>query len=259
MACLEALYRSSEGVAHLSVVLVDAGSTDGTLHAVSELFPDVLVISESSFIYWSAGMRIAWEAGQRFDHDLVLWLNDDLALLPNAIESLLLEERFMSATGQKCIMVGKVLSPSTGEVTYGGFRRRPGSISKLSWQHLEVDHSGCDTMNGNCVLLPRECFTVIGNFSRKFSHSFGDIDYGLRACKAGYTILQSVATVGYQERSSQIYSGQRLKVSFHNMRKIMNDPKGIPLAEWLYFCKTHGGRLWPINFALRYVTAFRNF
>jgi GT2 family glycosyltransferase len=257
LECLDALQASARNVAQLHVILVDAGSSDGTREAVRKQYPDTQIVEQDSEVYWTTGMRLGWEAGAALAHEFVLWLNDDLAIRRDAISSLL--TRYEELSGEytdKLIVVGRVKLPKSPEIAYGGYSRRAGSHSRLSWQRTENANDLCETFNGNCVLLPRRAFQEIGNLSRVYRHSLGDIDYGLRAQSAGYRIVQTSTAVGEQGRNLQVYSGARLKPSLRNLQRLLRDPKALPPREWLHFCRSHGGKLWPLNFVIRYVRAF---
>jgi len=112
------------------------------------------------------------------------------------------------------------------------------------------------TMNGNCVLVPSIATEDVGILSDRYRHSTGDVDFGLRASKAGYRIIQSRLPVGYGVANKTVYSNRNAKLGFGKMKYVLTSPKGIPFDEWLYFCRTHGGWLWPVNFAYRYMRIF---
>jgi len=48
----------------------------------------------------------------------------------------------------------------------------------------EVQH--CDTINGNCVLVPAQIANELGALESAYAHGMGDIDYGLRAKQRNY-------------------------------------------------------------------------
>src|SRR4051794_20060 len=87
LACLTSL-TDQQCVADLRVVLVDAGSEDGTRDQVAAKFPDTVIVPVGADVFWGQGMRIAGEHGRR-EADYHLWLNDDVVLSPSALQELL--------------------------------------------------------------------------------------------------------------------------------------------------------------------------
>lgn len=251
IACLNALPRACAEELAYTVFLVDDGCSDGTSEAIAQFFPEVRLIKGSGKLYWNRGMHRAWSEALTTPTDYYLWLNDDLAPLPGSLNGLV--EYSMQRTGQyqgKLIVVGRVVSALTHQTTYGGYKRREG-ISRLRFRHLGEDEIQCDTMSGNCVLIPDSAPAEIGLNDLSYSNAFGDVDYGLKAVRAGYTILQMPEPVGFQEFSRD-YKNSVWKLTLRNARYIFTHPRGIPLLEWYAFCRTNGGRLWPLNFGLRY-------
>jgi GT2 family glycosyltransferase len=251
LACLVSLKAACTDALDYKVFVVDDGSSDGTFESITKLYPDVRIVRGSGNLYWNRGMRRAWVEAQPTPTDYYLWLNDDLAPLPGTLWALV--QYSTENAGRfhgKLIVVGRTVSPDTGQTTYGGYKRRNG-ISRLRFRHLRDDEVLCDTMNGNCVLIPAAATTDVGINDERFSHAFGDVDYGLRAVRAGYTILQMPQPVGKQSFNDQ-YKRSISRMTLRNARFILTHPKGIPLIEWFAFCRSNGGPLWLVNFGLRY-------
>jgi len=134
-------------------------------------------------------------------------------------------------------------------LTYSGLRRtgphplrfvrvEPGAHSKL-----------VDTFNGNVVLLSARLARHLGGIDGGFSHSFADIDYGLRARARGVPVILASGTFGSCSRDP-------------------DPPRAPVLDEWREFRGVKGGgnfdslrRLlrrrhrigWPIPIATSYV------
>ena len=256
LASIKSALCQADTTLSVRVVLVDAGSTDGTVEALSGL-PGVQVVKEASNIYWNAGMRRAWLLALEEPSDFYMWLNDDLELRSGTLRSML--QLYEKSGSVRTIIVGKTVCPSSSTVSYGGYRRAS-RWSRIRWKRLEPNESSCDTMNGNCVLIPHQATQDVGVNSAVFRHGFGDIDYGMRAKKRGYDILQLETPVGEQERNiAHVYNGAKINFTWKNVLQVFSDPKGIPFLEWLYFCIRHAGPLWPANFVSRYVKVFRLF
>ena len=179
LACLEALYKCFlPNGNNLCVFLVDDASDDGTAEAVSSQFPSVNLIQGTGNLFWNRGMQLAWDiASKTRDFDFYLWLNDDTFLFENSLECLL---SAAETTNENSIIVGTTCSTENGKLTYGGFSKE----DKLIEPNGVLQE--CVNFQGNFVLVPRIVFQKIGTLDKLFHHAIGDLDYGLRAQKAGF-------------------------------------------------------------------------
>jgi GT2 family glycosyltransferase len=249
LVCLDALKNQRTiDDAGLQVYLVDAGSTDGTVGAVRERFPDVNLIPRDDSLFWCGGMRAAFDEAAKEDHDYYLWLNDDTTLQDHAVRTLLDTCRQVRAwEGRDCIIVGSTRDPQTGQHTYGGAvrssRYRPIKFSPVI---PSSKPQRCDTMNGNCVLLPREVVSLIGGLSPEFTHAMADTDYGLRAKAAGVPIWVAPKYMGFCERNPPP-PWTNPKIPLRKRLEIMKSPKGRPPCEWVFFARRHTGLRWPVH------------
>ncbi|MBT4484977.1 MAG: glycosyltransferase family 2 protein [Candidatus Latescibacteria bacterium] len=246
LACLKALYSQTgmEGV-EVNTYLVDDGCTDGTGDAVREAFPGVRVLQGDGNLYWCGGMRFAWAEAMKENYDYYLWLNDDTLLFDNALRTMLdTAVTVRESHGQDGIVVGSTCDPDTGKQTYGGVQR----IDKtLGFRLIEPSDKPqcCDTMNGNCVLISKAVARVTGNLSGRFTHAIGDTDYGLRACRDGFSCWIAAGYVG-ECRQNPRPDWTNPETPLRERLKNLRDPKGLPPGEWIEFAKRHAGWRWPL-------------
>ena len=258
LSCLERLAaQSDQAGAEVRVVLVDDGSTDGTGAAVRARFPDVQVVEGSGQLYWNGGMRRAFEIAEREAPDFFLLLNDDTHLYPGALGRMLQAHRDLTSAGERrCLVVGSTLDPSTGRQSYGGWRRgprlNPGAIRMIEPGPVVAR---CDTMNGNCVLLPRDVFERVGNLDAAFRHSMGDIDYGFRARRAGCALWVAPGFVGECLANTGTGLWAERSLGGREMWRRLLGPKGLAPAEWAVLTSRHFGPFWPAHFAWPYLKA----
>lgn len=248
-ACLDTLFQNTLPADYsLDVFLVDDGSTDGTEQAVHKRYPQVNIIRGDGSLYWNGGMRVAFAAAMAKDFDYYLWINDDTLLFPPAISKLVKTSRELQATHDKgVIVVGSTQDESDGRLTYGGVIRprnwKATTFTLVAPRDVPVE---CETMNGNCVLVPREIAEAVGNMEQKFAHAMGDLDYGLRARYAGFSVWVMAGFAGTCSRNSAIgsFNDASLPVTVR-LRKMMQ-AKGLPLSSWRVFTQRHAGLLWPV-------------
>ena len=249
LACLEALFRNQlpEGYS-LEVFLVDDGSNDGTSDAVKQQLPEVHLIEGDGNLYWNGGMRVAFAAAMQRGFDYYLWLNDDTLLYPYALSTLLVtEEEFENKQGKSAVIVGSTQAEPGSAVTYGGQVRIshwiPNKYQLVTPTDIAIT---CDTMNGNCVLIPCGIAKEVGNLDVAFVHAMGDTDYGLRTWNAGFQVVVMPGYAGQCERNSVVntFADTRLGVQ-ERFKKILGK-KGLPFRAWYVFTKRHCGILWVI-------------
>ena len=205
LRCLDLLMPQlgEEGV----VYLVDDGSTDGTGTKVRAGYPAVRVIEGDGSLFWAKGMRKAWESAvaERDDWDGYLWLNDDTELDMDAMHKLL------AANNGECIVVGD-LANAKGEVVYG---LREGGL-----------------FTGNCVLVPRKVYELLGMICGEYSHAWADSDYAMQAKRAGIDVV-SAGVVGQAEGHPNRPSLKGL--TLRERIGMLRNPKGWNLHDlWLY-------------------------
>ena len=250
----------------LSVYLVDDGSTDGTAEAVKAAYPQVTLLQGDGNLFWNRGMHMAFAAALDRDYDYYLWLNDDTLLYPKALKGLLQTsvEVHFAQVNAPAIIVGSTCDPETGSLTYGGMVRG-GWWCPLRFPLVEPGEQPqrCDTLNGNCVLIPRSVARVVGNLDLAFTHYMGDLDYGLRTQQQGYTVWIAPGYVGTCSPNllPKSWSGAIADSSWERRWQQMWQPKGLnlknvtlpPLAEWQVFAQRHAGLLWPIYWFAPYL------
>lgn len=260
--CLTALKKQKPCKASVDLFLVDDGSTDGTALAASGIFPNATVIRGDGNLYWGGGMRLAFSQAMRKDYDFYLWLNDDTHLDEDAL--LRIFQAYADASlqlGGLLIIVGSTHDHESETVTYGGWRRRAGKLGSISWELIppQMEHwTLCDTMNGNCVLIPRTVVERNGNLDTNFTHAMGDLDYGLRAIKKGCQVVIAPGYYGICGANSGagLWTDERLPLLVR-WEKLLS-PKGLPIREWMIFSRRHKGNPWLLVWLSPYLMFWVN-
>lgn len=229
--CIESVFRISPDI---HVFAVDDGSNDGTADALRKLLGNGRVIKGSGQLFWSRGMALAWEAAMatgEVSYDFTLWLNDDIELLPSALDELF---ECSHAMANGAVITGLVKERTTGATIYGG----SSSDGRLLQESGNMEPVAF--MNGNCVLVPRGVSDSIGTIDPTFHHDLGDVDYGLRAIRAGYRVFttRNIVAVGEQNEFCRV---RKPRSSIAGRFRKLYSPLGSPPYLNFLFRKRHYG------------------
>ena len=103
----------------LHIIVVDDASTDGTVQAIIDKYPDILIIEGDGSLYWGGGICAGMKLAQQKKGDFIWWLNDDLEVTKTCLCELI----SASESNKKGIYVGVVLD-DCGVPIYGGIKRK---------------------------------------------------------------------------------------------------------------------------------------
>lgn len=224
--CLAAV-AAQEGVP-FEAILVDNGSTDGTVDYVRAAFPWVRIVALPSNRGFAGGNNagVAHARGR-----YVALLNNDTAAAPDWLRELLsgLDEASGVALTTSLIVYmhdpGTIDSAGDGLLRWGGaFKRHHGAPASVAAEPAEV-FGVC----GAACLLPREVFDELGGFDEEFFASHEDVDLSYRARLRGYRCRYVPSAVVRHRGSSTLGRTSALSV-FHGQRNL----------EWVYLKNTPG-------------------
>jgi GT2 family glycosyltransferase len=243
LRCLDSLFGQARTEASVGLFLVDAGSTDGTAEAVARSYPQVNVIRRGDDLYWCGGMRVALARAYEDDPDYYLWLNDDVVLDVGALANLLSTQASLDHRERPpAIVVGSTRDPTSGRVTYGGVTRSH-PLRRLRYELVVPGEQPrrVETMNGNCVLVPREVVARIGTLASVYTHGLADYDYGHRAERAGCEVWIAPGTIGTCAHNDPVPD----PLTFLDYGRRTTAPTtGLPPQEWTAFSRRWAGPLW---------------
>lgn len=182
LRCLRSIGRGCD------VYIVDDGSEDGTCEAVLEAgYP---CIKAGGNLFWAKGMNLAWRVAAEGNYDFYIWLNDDVVLKQGAIAGLLKD--YSRVGGGASVIVG----PTSTDAS-----ETRSSYSATTLQDEQIFPSGEPQQaegwfNGNCVLIPREVYEIVGMIDGAYSHGRADYDYAERLKLAGIPFYCASQFVG---------------------------------------------------------------
>lgn len=247
--CLTALNVSMSGCDY-EVSISNSGGEVEIPRELIDLGVAVKVTKTDTNSFWAQSMETAskaWDSSSRFTH--VLWLNDDVELLPESIRNLM--SSMYSGTAD--ILVGQT-SSSKGLFSYGGFVRR----SKFKPLHFDSvfakdEPRHVETFNGNIVLLGPSALRALGPFLFGYKHYLADIAYGLEATRRGFRVLVAPGFSGTCEPN--LKQNPALDKSAPRIQRIraLTTPPGLPIRQQWKFSIRYGGFFGLAYFSATYV------
>lgn len=232
LKCLDFLTKSINEVQNYTfdIYLTDDNCTDGTSQAIKDKFKSVKILTSGGELYWCRGMLLAWNYASRIkNYDFYLWLNDDVILFENAINSLITSSELVNSPA---IISGAFRSQFNNVMTYGGMINDRFIIPNGKLQEF-------DFLNGNLVLIPKIVYENIGMLDGAYHHGMADFDYGLRAKKKGFKLFLTSDYVGYCERHDPIIlKCYDSKYPIISRFKFLYAPNGLnPFVNYRFYLK----------------------
>jgi N-acetylglucosaminyl-diphospho-decaprenol L-rhamnosyltransferase len=227
-SCIEGLRE--EGPAEL--VVVDNGSTDGSLGDVRTRFPEVEVLVPGPNLGYGAAANRGIAATES---PWILVCNPDLEIRPGSLAEL--TAALIDDSG--CALVGPLIRDSDGK-RYPSARRFPNMIDAgghallgifapdnrftRSYQqaHLEAAGSGPETVDwvsGACFLVRRSAFEAVGGFDESYFMYAEDVDLCWRLGRIGWRVLYLP--------SAEVTHSQGVSTDNHPFRMIVEHHRSL--------------------------------
>jgi GT2 family glycosyltransferase len=192
--------RCLESVRRFETIVVDHGSTDGTLELVRERFPEVRIVEQPNLGFGAgnnAGMRVA--RGRYW-----LLLNSDAWVVDGGVESL---ADFADAHPEAAVVGPRLVNPDgtlqrsvRGEPTLWRLATEYLFIRKLAPRSPRLnplyvggfDHDRvreADWLSAAALLVRREAADAVGLFDESFFMFGEEVDWLTRFRRAGWSVL----------------------------------------------------------------------
>lgn len=199
---------SLEGEAPAELVVVDNGSTDGSVGELRQRCPGIAVVDPGRNLGYGAAANRGVAATRS---ELVLVCNPDLSVTPGVLTDMV---RALDSDPTIAV-VGPMIRTAEGE-RYPSARQFPSMIDAAghamlgqfstqnpftrAYQHAdlagEVDRvSTVDWVSGACFLVRRSAFEQVGGFDEQYFMYAEDVDLCWRLGKLGWRVVYAPAAV----------------------------------------------------------------
>jgi GT2 family glycosyltransferase len=178
---------------HLTTIVVDNGSTDGTSEAVRERFPTVELLRSEQNLGFAEGNNLGLRRALELGADFAFVLNNDTELHPDVIAELVAEADRQPRAGALCPLV--YYAEPRDLIWYAGGDWDPdrsynGTMAGYGepdrGQYREVREVGRAT--GAAMLVPRDVLEEVGLFDAELYLHVEDVEWSLRMRRAGRSI-----------------------------------------------------------------------
>ncbi len=192
LACLHSL--SYLTYPNFETLLIDNGSTDDSVLAIRQQFPDLCIIETGSNLGFAEGNNVGIKKALEQKADLFFLLNNDTIVSDDILErfvetyhdfpqaGVLGAKIFLFEEKSTLDHLGGNWDQKTGTFTFVGLRQKEDGIL---WQHpQEIDY-----VCGAGLMIKRSVIEKIGFFEKRYFLIWEESDFCFRAKKAGFQII----------------------------------------------------------------------
>ena len=218
--CLKSLYRQSYKT--IEVIIVDNGSTDGSIEFIEKKYPKAIVIKNSK----NKGFAEANNQGFRIAHgEYILFLNNDTKVTNNFLTNLVKKIETNPKIGviqSKILLMDspEFLDSVGGYLTPTGFLYHYGINKKVSVKYSK--EIAVFSAKGACMLLRKSVGNKIALngdiFDKDYFAYFEETDMCHRVWIAGYTILFDPESVIYHKMGGTSSKMDNAFIQFHSYK-----------------------------------------
>jgi GT2 family glycosyltransferase len=195
----------------LGVLAVDNASSDGSADLLDRVLGSRRVIRLERDLGFGGAVRRALEVPAAREADFVLFLHDDVALAPEAVER-------MAETAARVPGIGAV-GPKVLDWDREQHLREVGfSADRFGYPQSPIEEDELDQgqydaprdvlfVSSAAVLVSRAAWTRAGSPDRRLSPADGDLDYGWRLRLAGFRVLVTPSAVAYHRGALEERAG----------------------------------------------------
>jgi GT2 family glycosyltransferase len=182
LACLRSLDRLEYG--RYSVVVVDNGSTDGSVARLQEARPDVELLESRRNRGYAGGNNIGIRHALTLDAEFVWILNNDTEVEPGALTALV-EALPSSEWG---ILASSLIDPASGDIRATAGVCVNGSLEPMVCIGCDLSCHPASALMGASLFVRRDVFADVGFLDESYFHYFEERDFVERARRFGWRL-----------------------------------------------------------------------
>lgn len=237
LECLESIQSLNLKEINLLTIVVDNGSTDGSLGPIQQKFPKTKIIETGSNLGFSKGSNIGIVHGLNQKSDYIWLLNNDTVVHKLALQELIkgLSDLKAGIAGSKIYFYpkrefhfnrysekdrGKVLWYAGGTIDWFNLYAFHRGVDEIdSGQYDEVQTT--DFVSGCSMFVKAEIFKRIGFLDELFYLYLEDVDFCIRAKKTGWALLFVPKSIIWHKNSGSSGVGSNLHQYYMTRNRLL--------------------------------------
>ena len=198
--CLNSIKSLSHGKTEYEIVVIDNGSSDDTVRQIHLNYPSLRLIEAEQNLGYAGGNNLGMKIALKENFSHVLILNNDTQVIDDLmLDKLLKGNTDLAAPSIKFQHHNQTFIDFGGQVDYLLGRNTHLEFSVDSVPKVVVQP---DYLSGTCLLVNCQVFRKIGLLDDHYFLYYEDVDFCLRAVKAGFKLSLSQKTTIFHELSS---------------------------------------------------------
>ncbi|MBU0618988.1 glycosyltransferase family 2 protein [Patescibacteria group bacterium] len=243
--CLQSLKKCP-----VSVVVVDNGSRDNSAKLIKKQFPQIKLIVNKTNRGFAAACNQGIDYGLSQKADYLLLLNNDTLVKPDFVNHLLARAESkpeIGLVGAKIYFApgfefhkqrykkseqGKVIWYAGGEIDWQNVIGRHWGVDQVdSGQFQQV--KSVDFISGCCLLIKTSVLEKIGSLEEKYFLYLEDMDFCVRAKRAGYQFYYEPKAVIWHKNAASSHCGSALQDYYFSRNRLLFAARYAPLKTYL--------------------------
>ena len=244
--CLSSLKRLNTKGIKLSIIVVDNGSSDDSVEVIKKKFPSVIVYEAQKNLGFTGGNNVGIFLALQKGADYVWLLNNDTFVDKESLQALLgvFADEIIGIAGSKIYFAAgreyhkeKYNASELGKVLWyaGGL---------IDWNNMYASHRGVDEVDvaqydnagetsfvtGCSMFIKGVVFHAIGMFDDRYYLYLEDLDFCLRAQKAGFrTVYMPSSKIWHVNAGSSGGPGSKLHEYYLTRNRLLVGLRFAPI------------------------------
>jgi len=235
LACINSIKKLNKSNYKVKLIVVDNASNDGSREALSKI-KDITLVKNDKNLGYSGGNNIGIKHALSLGSEYILILNNDTIVEKSLIINLI------NSAKKGDIVSPKIYFAKGFEFHKNRYKKEDlGKViwyagGKIDWQNVIGIHIGVDEVDhgqfskrleinlatGACILIRRQVFEKIGFFDEKYFLYLEDMDFCVRAKRAGFKIIfEPKAILWHKNASSGGGSGSGLQDYYISRNRLL--------------------------------------